>query len=69
MAIKAGMMEKWEAELEKGTSLSKCLRCGCMKGALEEMRSCLSSVEDTESAELLKKLASWLGRMESSLYT
>jgi hypothetical protein len=69
MATKPDMMEKWEAELEKGTSLSKCLQCGCMKGALEEMRSCLSSAGDTASAELLKRVAFWLGRMESSLYT
>jgi hypothetical protein len=69
MVIKADLMADWEAELAKGTALAKCRQCGCMKGALEEMRSCLSSATDAAAAELLQKVSLWLGRMEASLYT
>jgi hypothetical protein len=60
---------KWEAEFEKGSSLSKCQKCGCMIGALEEMKAVLSSASDNESVKLMKKFESWLGRMKPSLYT
>jgi hypothetical protein len=69
MAIKTDLREAWEAELATGTALAKCRQCGCMKGALEEMRSYLSSVEDPAAAELVQKVSLWLGRMEASLYT
>lgn len=69
MAFKTNPIKKWESEFEKGSSLSKCQKCGCMIGALEEMKASLSSVKNKEAKELLKKVESWLGRMESSLYT
>lgn len=69
MAIRKSIVKKWESEFEKGTSLSKCQKCGCMIGALEEMKDSLSSVKNKEANELLKKVDSWLGKMESSLYT
>jgi hypothetical protein len=62
-------IKKCASEFEKGISLSKCRKCGCMKGALEEMRNTLTSVNDQEASELLKKVESWLGRTEPSLYT
>jgi hypothetical protein len=69
MVLKSSLVKKWESEFEKGTSLSKCQKCGCMIGALEEMKTSLSSVKNKEAKELLKKIESWLGKMESSLYT
>ncbi len=68
MAPKANL-EKWESEFEKGSSLSKCQKCGCMKGALEEIKTALSAASNKESARLMEKVESWLGKMEASLYT
>lgn len=69
MVIKVNPINRWETEFEKGSSLSKCQKCGCMIGALEEMKAVLSSAGDRESVELMKKVESWHGRMQSSLYT
>jgi hypothetical protein len=32
-------MKKWESEFEKGSSLSKCQKCGCRLGASYEMKT------------------------------
>jgi hypothetical protein len=69
MALKVNSIKKCASEFEKGISLSKCRKCGCMKGALEEMRNTLTSVNDQAASELLKKVESWLGRTEFSHYT
>ena len=69
MVIKVNPINRWETEFEKGSSFSKCQKCGCMIGALEEMKAVLSSAGDRESVKLMKKVESWLGRMQSSLYT
>jgi hypothetical protein len=69
MAMKVNSIKKCASEFEKGISLSKCQKCGCMKGALEEIRNTLASVNDQDASELLKKVEFWLGRTECSLYT
>ncbi len=69
MGFEANPVELLESEFEKGTSLEKCRQCGCMLGALEEIKECLSSAADREAAALLAKVESWLGRMKSSTYT
>jgi hypothetical protein len=61
--------EKMLSELEKGIALSKCRKCGCMKGALEEMRDSLASGGDQDARDLREKVDSWLGKTEESLYT
>jgi len=69
MASKMNSIDKCASEFEKGISLSKCQKCGCMKGALEEMRNTRKSANDLETSKLLKKVESWLGRTEPALYT
>jgi hypothetical protein len=69
MALKVNSIKKCVSEFKKGISLSKCRKCGCMRGALEEMRNTLTSVNDQGASELLKKVESWLSRTEPSLYT
>jgi hypothetical protein len=69
MALKVNSIKKCVSEFKKGFSLSKCRKCGCMRGALEEMRNTLTSVNDQGASELLKKVESWLSRTEPSLYT
>ena len=61
--------KKWLSELEKGIALSKCRKCGCMKGALEEMRDSLAAGGDQDARDLRKKVDVWLGKTQESLYT
>lgn len=57
------------SELRKGMALSKCRKCGCMKGALEELRENLAAYPGKDSAALRKKVQTWLDRTEDILYT
>jgi hypothetical protein len=57
------------SELRKGMALSKCRKCGCMKGALEELRENLADHAAEDSAPLRKKAQAWLDQTEDSLYT
>ncbi len=57
------------SELRKGMALTKCRRCGCMKGALEELRENLADYPAGDSAALRKEVQTWLDRTEDSLYT
>ena len=57
------------SELEKGIALSKCRTCGCMKGALEEMRDSLATAGDRDVGNLREKVETWLGKTQESLYT
>ena len=55
------VFEEIRAELQKGMSLKKCRKCGCMKGALESLRSVNSSV-------LVEDIKNWLNQMEPTEY-
>ena len=57
------------SELEKGIALAKCRTCGCMIGALEEMRDSLAADGDQDVRDLREKLDTWLGKTQESLYT
>jgi hypothetical protein len=57
------------SELRKGMALSKCRKCGCMKGTLEELREHLTDYTAGDSAALRKKVQTWLDRTGNSLYT
>jgi hypothetical protein len=57
------------SELRKGMALSKCRKCGCMKGALEELRENLADYPAGDSAALRRKVHTWLDRTGDSLYT
>ena len=57
------------SELEKGIALSKCRKCGCMKGALEEIRDSLAAGGDQDARDLREKVDIWLGKTQESLYT
>jgi hypothetical protein len=57
------------SELEKGIALSKCRSCGCMIGALEEIRDSLATGGDQDVRDLREKVDTWLGKTQESLYT
>lgn len=55
-------------ELETGMSLKKCRQCGCMKGALEEIRTALENA-DENATEFKKNVNGWIKKKEESAYT
>ena len=57
------------SEFDKGIALSKCRTCGCMKGALEEIRDSLADGGDQDARDLREKVDTWLGKTQESLYT
>lgn len=68
MAV-ANKARKLIDEFAKGISQDKCRKCGCMKGALEEIRDNLAGSKDRDAQALRKKINAWLGKTEESLYT
>lgn len=62
-------MEKIHSELQKGMSLAKCRKCGCMKETLEALSSSLRSLQTAEASDLLKNVQPWLEQMEPIKYT
>jgi hypothetical protein len=62
-------LNKLTSEFDKGIALSKCRKCGCMKGALEEMRDSLAIGGDRDALDLSEKVETWLGKTQESLYT
>jgi hypothetical protein len=62
-------LETLTSEFEKGIALSKCRKCGCMKGALEEIRDNLAAIKDQDARDLREKVGAWLGKTEESMYT
>ncbi len=62
-------LEKLISEFETGIAQEKCRKCGCMKGALEEILGNLQAVKNRTPAELITKVQAWLGKAEESLYT
>jgi len=57
------------SEIRKGMALSKCRKCGCMKGALEELQENVADYPAGDSAALRRKVQTWLDQTEDSLYT
>ena len=62
-------LKKLAGEFEAGIAQEKCRKCGCMKGALEEILDNLEAIRDRNQAELKAKVQAWLGKAEESLYT
>lgn len=58
-----------ESEIKEGMGLNKCRRCGCMRDALESIRSSLSSLKDDSGSRLLGKVESLLTETEETAYS
>ena len=59
---------KTQSELQKGMKLSKCRKCGCMKGVLESLHFSLPSLQTEDISDLLTNIEHWLKQMESINY-
>jgi len=60
--------EKIQSELQEGTGLAKCRKCGCMKETLENLRASLSSLQSEDSLDLPGTIELWLKQMEPIKY-
>ncbi len=63
------MLEKIQSELQKGTRLDKCRKCGCMKGALEILASSPSEMQFVDSPDLIEGIKLWLSQMKPTEYS
>lgn len=62
-------LRQLSSELEEGVALSKCKKCGCMKGALEEIKENLKNDPRQDAAVLRERVEMWLSKTGNSLYT
>jgi tetrahydromethanopterin S-methyltransferase subunit A len=66
--VERNLIEKIRSELRDGIGRAKCRRCGCMKEALENLRSSLSLLKGEEFFYLLLNVEDWLQQMEPIKY-
>jgi tetrahydromethanopterin S-methyltransferase subunit A len=57
-----------QSELQRGMRLSRCRKCGCMKGTLENLKVSLPALKKRESKALLKDVNSWIKQLEPVEY-
>ncbi len=56
------------AELEKGMRLSKCRKCGCMRGTLGNLNVSLPSLKHNEAKDLIQNVKEFLAKLEPQEY-
>ncbi|MBL7032252.1 MAG: DUF4346 domain-containing protein [Nitrospira sp.] len=54
---------KVHAEIQRGMNLSRCRKCGCMKGTLENLKASLPLLKIKDSKELLNNVNEWYGQL------
>jgi len=55
--------KKVHAEIQRGMDLSRCRKCGCMKGTLENLKASLPLLKTKDSRELLDSVNKWYGQL------
>ncbi len=60
---------KVRLELLKGLRLAKCLKCGCMRVTLENLKASLPSLKNEEPRELLKDVRAWIKGLKPLEYS
>ncbi len=56
------------SEIEKGIRLSKCRKCGCMRGTLENLKASLPSIKIKEAKDLFKGVNECQAKLEPLEY-
>lgn len=59
---------KVHSEIQRGMNLSRCRKCGCMKGTLENLIASLPKLRMKDAKELLKSVKEWHGQLEPLEY-
>jgi tetrahydromethanopterin S-methyltransferase subunit A len=59
---------KVHSEIQRGMNLSRCRKCGCMKGTLENLMESLPKLKMKDARELLKNVKEWYSQLEPLEY-
>jgi len=62
------VFKKVYSELGRGVRLSKCRKCGCMRGTLENLKASLPSLKVKGAKELLQHVNEWFKQLEPMQY-
>lgn len=57
-----------QRELQEAIALPKCQKCGCMKEALEDLKTSLPALRAIDSSTLLASIENWLMQMQPVKY-
>lgn len=60
--------KKVHAEIQRGMKLSRCRKCGCMRGTLGNLQASLPSLKMKDAQELLLCVNEWSGQLEPQAY-
>ena len=60
--------KKVHSEIQRGMKLSRCRKCGCMKGTLENLNASLPLLKIKDAKELLGNVNDWSGQLEPLEY-
>ncbi len=60
--------KKVQSEIQGGMKLSRCRKCGCMKGTLENLRASLPLLKIKDAKELLRNVNEWIDQLEPLEY-
>ena len=59
---------KVHSEIQRGMKLSRCRKCGCMRGTLNNLKTSLPTLKMKDAQELLQCVNEWLGQLEPQAY-
>ncbi len=60
--------KKVHLEIQRGMKLSRCRKCGCMRGTLSNLKASLPSLKMKDAQELLQNVNEWLNHLEPQAY-
>ncbi len=60
--------KKVHSEIQRGMRLSRCIKCGCMKGTLENLKASLPLLKIKDASELLQNINEWYDQLEPLEY-
>ena len=60
--------KKVHLEIQRGMKLSRCRKCGCMRGTLNNLKASLPSLKMKDAQELLQNVNEWLNHLEPQAY-
>ncbi len=60
--------KKVYSELHKGMRLTKCRKCGCMRGTLENLKTSLPLLKNKDAKVLLQNVNEWFDKLEPLEY-
>lgn len=60
--------KKVHSEILRGMKLSRCRKCGCMRGTLENLKASLPLLKIRDAKELLQSVNEWYAQLEPQEY-